>query len=575
LHEEHLTKEKNTLFQMVSTLTHDFYNRLHKNTFILAHHAQIITNKLLKELEEKSTFLDEVNVDPSKNYLNKIKELKAHINYCNSLALIQNANLKSLSKHINIVEKNMEQKIEKLHPKIVEIKEEKLETTAYEKTNIKTTIKVIKEKNLMDSVFPSELLRKGEEIKIKETPEKIKLPKEEKNEPVENKKSKTPKASQKKQKKSKKNTCQKILEKHQSLNQDLTLTNSEIEKISLLSHINILQQEAHEELHSILKISDKYFTIENNDLENLIKIIPRISPDIPDLAVQYDRINALNLLFKNHSYLRLDATALRGFYNAKINVEIFEHFANVTHGIDEQDEDGNSLLINACYHTREKEMIILLKAGASTTTKNNQGFSAFGSLTMRENKNPNLKIVESFIKNSSSFNIDFMQGSYPYSSTPLIFACQKNQTELGKLLLQNGADPRAARLPDTLTALEVCAGKGYNTFCEIILSKSQYPINDICSQALRVATQRTQMSTAKTIKTFMEKNKIEQDDTKKISYFPAGTGLQSMFTAMGISSNRIENTLKESEHSIPQISNNSTRQEQNDSLSEKMILKKK
>lgn len=224
-------------------------------------------------------------------------------------------------------------------------------------------------------------------------------------------------------------------------------------------------------------------------------------------------------------------------------ISIFRFLLEAGAFYDFQNEDGNTLLMQAFREPdRNEETKLLLQAGASATLRGKNGLTAFGQYVMNKDKKPTTEKIDFFLKNCTSYDIDYMQGPENFRATPLSFACQENWTDVASYLLQHGADPACVREGDIVNALNLSIGKGYYEMCKIILKESQYSLGRLIHQAEIYATAYKKYEINQLIKTYKRENSksLEPDD-------------KGFYTklAVGASTTRIEG-IKNSQRLSPQ-----------------------
>ena len=107
--------------------------------------------------------------------------------------------------------------------------------------------------------------------------------------------------------------------------------------------------------------------------------------------------------------------------------------------VNERDENGNTALLYACEYCNLEIVEELLKRGADVSIKNNDGRTALiGVVSFPYFEDKKLEIVRTLIKNGIVVE-EGDNGNKRYK-TALIIACEKNNLEIVKELLKEGAD---------------------------------------------------------------------------------------------------------------------------------------
>lgn len=315
---------------------------------------------------------------------------------------------------------------------------------------------------------------------------------------------------------------QKITLEHELLSKKFDLPSENNDVLECALRINKLEQLADKEFKTLLLTESNYFGITKEEIEKLIKLIPSINEKHLVLAINNNRLEAVEILLKNYPYINLNTpiallknkTILELSYEKKY-LSIFKFLLKAGAFCNKLDADGQTLLMKACLDEREEEMVALLAAGASNFIRDKLGYTAFAFLTMSEKMQPDLILVALFIKNCQKFLIDFMQGPYSKRGTPLSFACQNNWIMAAGLLITSGANPAILRESDYLSALDICAGKNHTEILNIILEQCKKDaIIFGCNKALKVAEQFKQPACVKLLKDYIEKNNISADENR-------------------------------------------------------------
>ncbi|MBA2709396.1 MAG: tetratricopeptide repeat protein [Tatlockia sp.] len=138
--------------------------------------------------------------------------------------------------------------------------------------------------------------------------------------------------------------------------------------------------------------------------------------------------------------------------------------------------------------TRNKKIIaLLLQFGASVTKKDKLNFDAIGYETCHVKHLPDLEIVSLLVK--SGADINSIQGDFESNSlsTPLMFACQRNDINAVKGLIELGANPNQLVLNnlmknnkinfEKLTPFHKAIYKGHNEISYFLLEQQKQPLS--------------------------------------------------------------------------------------------------
>lgn len=335
----------------------------------------------------------------------------------------------------------------------------------------------------------------------------------------------------------------KIVCEHQLLLDKFNLVQGDDIVLDCMLRSKDLEKLARAQLQQFMTSRNDIKKLTEQDCDQLVKLIPAL--DFNDLlsAVEYNNPLIVTSILKNHTYININLLipekriSLLEFVFEKRNTPIFIALLKAGAYCDRYSQSGNTLLAKACEQGRVDEMVALLNAGASTFKADLQGFNAFGHLTMVEKRKPDFAIIEIFLKNCYSFDINWYQGPRRLGQTPLSFACQLNSSDLVRFLLEHGADPRIARESDFQTPLAVCAYKGFTKSLQMILQYSKFPLEKgHLVQALKAAKQYGKEEIINMINEFSQKNNIDVNDDEEIFTIGAGSDMNTVFNAMGLSS---------------------------------------
>ncbi len=352
----------------------------------------------------------------------------------------------------------------------------------------------------------------------------------------------------------------KILKEHALLIEKLDLLESDNELLSCILRIRVLEETAHETLCTILSSRKDYAKISKKELEELIKLVPTIQSKALFIAVQEDRAQAIDLMFLHHNYLNSNITnhtknSLFMLASTDQSSKSFTCLLKINAFCDGFTAEKNSrtLLMQACNKLNETNIQALLEAGASPFIKSDEGYNAFGYLTMRDDRIPPLNLVKLFLarlfpnKDADSL-VNSLQGALNQQGTAFTFACQKGWLNLASLYLECGANPTIARETDLNCSMTICAAKGHLEIFAVILEKSKFELErKYLVKPYLAAKNCQQAKIIQLIEEYARKRGFcitEAKNTEQVTHFGAGTS-QEILRSMASGSHPVYNLIKE------------------------------
>lgn len=318
--------------------------------------------------------------------------------------------------------------------------------------------------------------------------------------------------------------AERIIQRHKRITKEIEQLQASKDYFKKIITLKKLVKQAYQEFNRLLLES---VSIPRATWTDLLDIIPTISHADFVLAVNNKNHLALELMLEHSRYaLGNTSVLLEKAYCGK-DIQSLELLLNAKVNYDYRDAMGQTLLMRACLEARKNEMVLFLRAGASQYAKANNGYSALGYLTMRKDFKPPLDLVEAFLINCVAPNIDLMQGTPGLAGTALTFACQEKWKEQVKLYLRYGADPCYVRATDRLSALAICAAKGYDGLLIILLEQSRHPLDSAYGEALMMAEQYGQKQCAALL---LKKTEGKPVDTSIA--FPIGTSTEDLYAIL-------------------------------------------
>lgn len=337
----------------------------------------------------------------------------------------------------------------------------------------------------------------------------------------------------------------KICIEHQLLLEKFKLLNEDEVVLDCVLRTRELEKLAYDQLKLLVSSKKDNKKLTAQDCCQLLKIIPYVEFSDVFKAVENNHPLIVSAILNIHSYININLV----MQNPKLTLleyayklghkKVFIALLDAGAYCDRYDQSGTTLLLKTCNSLYVDEMVALLKAGASTFKPDPSGFSAFAQLTMTNNRKPDLGIVETFLNNCSSFNINWYQGPRQQGQTPLSYACQNNWHQLVKLLLEYSADPRIARESDFQTPLAICAIKGFDKSLQMILKYSKFKLEKgHLGQALVAAQQFDQIAIIEILKKYSAEHNLAIDDTVVSYTLGPGSDMGTVLRAANLSSHQ-------------------------------------
>lgn len=283
--------------------------------------------------------------------------------------------------------------------------------------------------------------------------------------------------------------------------------------------INNLHKLAYKKLIEYILPGTKTETINDDELDGLISVIPNISFNTFYMAVQNGQLSVVQSLHKHHPHINLNCihqvtgvTALEHAYQNN-NPAMVRLLLKLGAACDTKDKYGNTLLMRACIEQRKQEIEILLEAGASSFVFNNNGYTAFGLISVA-NPKPNLELIQHYLQycTDPGLVLSYLQGGPKDRQTPLAFACHHHLTEHVSLYLKydNELCLTISRMPDYLTPIEICAKNNFADICQMILDCPQ-SLGLKYFNALELAKKHRSQSVVKLLSEYIARNEIKNE----------------------------------------------------------------
>lgn len=187
---------------------------------------------------------------------------------------------------------------------------------------------------------------------------------------------------------------------------------------------------------------------------------------------------------------------------------------------DNKDKYGNTLLMRTCLEKRKEEIAILLQAGASSFVFNNNGYTAFGLISVADPK-PNLDLIRHYLEccTDPALVLTYLQGSPKDRQTPLAFACEHRLTDHISLYLNYDSELALtmSRMPDYLTPIEICAKHNFADICQMILNHPRQKLSLKYFSALKLAEKYRSNAVVKLLSEYIAKNEIQDEGPNVIA----------------------------------------------------------